>query len=607
MKKVLFLLLFILSSLTLSAQAQSAEGKRVLLLSPDMGSSASLQEFYGALKTELRKSGPHTIFHENLDISQFPQETYKQNLSKWLKEKYRTQNPDMILVFGQQSLRYLLQYEKNLWPGTPVVFALTSDIDVVQMNLPPNFTGKVLRANFSNVVSVAKALFPDAQQLVLIGNAPGPETNKTFLPSRLNGMADKLNVQDLRGQSVEAVKEVLSNLSPDAVVYQGLLSADIATGRSSGSEFLAQVITSSMRPVLVDDAAVLGTGPLAALSFAYAEQGRETAELATSILAGKPLRQEILSSGFTPLLDKNQVLRWQVQPEQYPSGSELRFYTPTVWEAYRWQLIFTFALVLVLLIAVVALVIERRLHAHAVDASRQVLGQITQMNRKMTASIYNEAIGHELMQPLAAILSNVEAAQIFLKREPPTLDLVQETLQNIRRDNLRADELIKNMQGLLTKSDTELVPVEVNWLVRKVLHFLSIEAKVRRISIKEKLGADGMIVSLNIVQMQQVLVNLLLNSMDAIDRKKGRERSITVETMLYGSDHVRISILDSGTGFDEGVERVFESFFTTKPEGVGLGLWISASIVQAHGGHIWAENRLNGGIMRFKLPLMRSE
>ncbi|WP_428719363.1 sensor histidine kinase [Undibacterium curvum] len=607
MKKVLFLLLFILSSLTLSAQAQSAEGKRVLLLSPDMGSSASLQEFYGALKTELRKSGPHTIFHENLDISQFPQETYKQNLSKWLKEKYRTQNPDMILVFGQQALRYLLQYEKNLWPGTPVVFALTSDIDVVQMNLPPNFTGKVLRANFSNVVSVAKALFPDAQQLVLIGNAPGPETNKTFLPSRLNGMADKLNVQDLRGQSVEAVKEVLSNLSPDAVVYQGLLRADIATGRSSGSEFLAEVISTSMRPVLVDDPALLGSGPLAALSFAFVEQGRETAELALSILSGKPLRQEILSSGFTPLLDKNQLVRWQVQPEQYPSGSELRFYTPTVWEAYRWQLIFTFALVLVLLIAVVALVIERRLHAHAVDASRQVLGQITQMNRKMTASIYNEAIGHELMQPLAAILSNVEAAQIFLKREPPTLDLVQETLQNIRRDNLRADELIKNMQGLLTKSDTELVPVEVNWLVRKVLHFLSIEAKVRRISIKEKLGADGMIVSLNIVQMQQVLVNLLLNSMDAIDRKKGRERSITVETMLYGSDHVRISILDSGTGFDEGVERVFESFFTTKPEGVGLGLWISASIVQAHGGHIWAENRLNGGIMRFKLPLMRSE
>ncbi|MBC3931582.1 sensor histidine kinase [Undibacterium curvum] len=603
----MFLLLFILSSLAVSVQAQSAEGKRVLLLSPDMGSSASLQEFYGALKTELRKSGPHTIFHENLDISQFPQETYKQNLSKWLKEKYRTQNPDMILVFGQQALRYLLQYEKNLWPGTPVVFALTSDIDVVQMNLPSNFTGKVLRANFSNVVSVAKALFPDAQQLVLIGNAPGPETNKTFLPSRLNGMADKLNVQDLRGQSVDVVKEVLSNLAPDAVVYQGLLSADIATGRSSGSEFLAQVITSSMRPVLVDDAAVLGTGPLAALSFAYAEQGRETAELATSILAGKPLRQEILSSGFTPLLDKNQVLRWQVQPGQYPSGSELRFYTPTIWEAYRWQLIFTFALVLVLLIAVVALVIERRLHAHAVDASRQVLGQITQMNRKMTASIYNEAIGHELMQPLAAILSNVEAAQIFLKREPPTLDLVQETLQNIRRDNLRADELIKNMQGLLTKSDTELVPADVNWLVRKVLHFLSIEAKVRRISIKEKLGADGMIVSLNIVQMQQVLVNLLLNSMDAIDRKKGRERSITVETMLYGSDHVRISILDSGTGFDEGVERVFESFFTTKPEGVGLGLWISASIVQAHGGHIWAENRLNGGIMRFKLPLIRSE
>ena len=187
------------------------------------------------------------------------------------------------------------------------------------------------------------------------------------------------------------------------------------------------------------------------------------------------------------------------------------------------------------------------------------------------------------------------------------MDLVYETLANIRRDNLRADALIKNMQGLLTKSDNELGPVDINWLVRKVLNFLSVEAKVRRIHIDLDLAADGMIVSMNIVQMQQVMVNLLLNSMDAIDRRKGKERRITIETIRYGVDNVRVSIVDTGTGFDEGVERVFDSFFTTKPEGVGLGLWITASIVQAHGGHIWAENRIGGGIMRFKLPLARSE
>ena len=143
--------------------------------------------------------------------------------------------------------------------------------------------------------------------------------------------------------------------------------------------------------------------------------------------------------------------------------------------------------------------------------------------------------------------------------------------------------------------------------MRKVINFLSIEAKVRRIQIKLELAPDGMIVSMNIVQMQQVMVNLLLNSMDAIDRRAGKDRRITIATMLYGNDNVRVSIADTGTGFDEGVERVFDSFFTTKPEGVGLGLWITASIVQAHGGHIWAENRLGGGIMLFKLPLSRSE
>ncbi|WP_189355422.1 ATP-binding protein [Undibacterium squillarum] len=583
----------------------AADGKRILLLTPESRRDQGLQEFYGQLHQSLEEAGNVTLYHESLDLQEFPHETYRQNLARWFRDKYKNVPPDVIIVTGQQALRFSLQYEKWMWPGTPVVFSLASDVDVIQMNLPPHFNGKVLRANFSNVVHVVKTLLPGTKRLVLTGSVPPGELNRTFFRQQALQMSDELSIQDLRHLPLADVLEEIRKLPAGSVIFQGLQSADRASARQYGADLLQAVLAQAQHPVIVDEPGQLGKGPLVALSFDFSELAKETAALALKAKAGKEGSHDLISSGFIPLLDNHQAERWQIPDSRLPAGTQRRFYTPTIWEAYRWYLIAAFATFLLLLIAVIALVIERRLHSSAVDASRQVLSQITQMNRKMTASIYNEAIGHELMQPLAAILSNVEAAMIFLKREPPAYDLLHETLQNIRRDNLRADELIRNMKGLLTKSDTELTPVDINWLVRKVLNFLSIEAKVRRIQIRDNLGPDGMLVSINIVQLQQVLVNLILNSMDAIDRKKGKERVITLETSLYASDQVRISVVDTGTGFDQGVERVFESFFTTKPEGVGLGLWISASIVQAHGGHIWAENRLGGGIMRFKLPLLR--
>ena len=608
----LILVLVLQSNKDANAAPLPESTKTILVLSPDMGNTSYLQDFYSTLNTSLASSfnqNTHLVmFHENLDLSRFPQESYRASVARWLKEKYRGRKIDVIVVVGNGALKFLLTYNRGLWPTVPVLFTLANDIEVVHMPLPPLVNGKVIRANFSNIVNAAKTLLPASRQIVLVGNIPFGEMNKTFLPSQLGRMADGLSVLDLRGRPIEQVKREVENLSPDSVIYFGMLTEDLATGKSYGEDLLEQISKYAVCPILVDDPRMLGTGALATLSFNFRELGKETAELAEKLLNGEKIEgQEFPSTGFAPLLDHYQVVRWKVAASDFPSGSEQRFFTPTTWQMYRWQITFALSLIIVLSIGLTYLIFERKMRGLALNASRQVLGQITQMNRKMTASIYNEAIGHELVQPLAAILSNVEAAQIFLKREPPPLDLVHETLANIRRDNLRADALIKNMQGLLTKSDAELGPVDINWLVRKVINFLSIEAKVRRIQIKLELAPDGMIVSMNIVQMQQVMVNLLLNSMDAIDRRAGKDRRITIATMLYGNDNVRVSIADTGTGFDEGVERVFDSFFTTKPEGVGLGLWITASIVQAHGGHIWAENRLGGGIMLFKLPLSRSE
>jgi len=600
-------------SISISTYAKTSDDtKTVLVLSPDARMTTYLENFYTtldeSLQSRLGKKSQLVLLHENLDLSNFQDQKYQDSLAFWLKEKYRNHKVDAIIVVGHNSLKFLLAYNKRLWPSVPIVFTLASDIEVTHMSVPATMNGTVIRANFSNVVNAAKTLLPTTTQIVLLGDMPASEMNKTFSSSTLARMSDGLNILDLRGHAREEVKEKVGNLGSNSVIYMEMLTDDLATGKIYGRDLFDEVKDIATCPILVDDPREIGKGALAALTFNYHELATDAAELTQDIFNGhNQNKRELISVGYAPILDHAQVERWRVNPENFPSGSEQRFYSPSLWQSYHQQIIAVVALIILLMVVIGLLILERRWHGKAVNVSRRLLGQITLMNREMTTSIYKEAIGHELAQPLAAILSNVEAAQIFLKRDAPPLDLVRDTLANIRRDNLRANDVMKNMQGLLTKSDNKLDSVDINVLVRKVLSFLSIEAKIRRIHIKQELAPEPMLASINIAQMQQVMVNLLLNSMDAIDRRKGKERRITVETMLYGNGSIRVSVTDTGTGFDEGVERIFDSFFTTKPEGVGLGLWITASIVQAHGGHIWAENRIGGGIVRFKLPLLSSE
>jgi C4-dicarboxylate-specific signal transduction histidine kinase len=212
-------------------------------------------------------------------------------------------------------------------------------------------------------------------------------------------------------------------------------------------------------------------------------------------------------------------------------------------------------------------------------------------------------MAHELSQPLAAILSNAEAAELFLKMQPPQLDDVLEILVDIQRDDRRASDLIQQMRGHLKKSEVSLQLHDMNVLVADALKFLAAEAKVRAVTISSDTDGTALPVMVDRVQIQQVIINLILNSMDAMAAVGEGRRDIVVCCRRTESGQVEVSVTDSGTGFGPHVEQAFDSFFTTKPHGMGLGLSITAAIVKAHEGRIHAENAAQGGaIVRFSLP-----
>lgn len=236
--------------------------------------------------------------------------------------------------------------------------------------------------------------------------------------------------------------------------------------------------------------------------------------------------------------------------------------------------------------------------------STERLNQITQLNRSITSSIFSSAIAHDLRQPLAAILSNAEAAELFLEQDPPPLQEIKEILADIRRDDQRASQIVLAMRSLLNKGESEIVEYDLNKVVREVFQYLNTEAKQRDIQLEMRLYDLRLMVKIDLIQIQQVLANLVINSMDALMAMPAEQRRITIST-IYHAAYAEVRVEDNGPGFGEHLDQAFESFFTTKAHGMGMGLPICASLIHVHQGHISVQDKASGGaVVFFKLPLL---
>ena len=214
-------------------------------------------------------------------------------------------------------------------------------------------------------------------------------------------------------------------------------------------------------------------------------------------------------------------------------------------------------------------------------------------------------IAHEINQPLGAILSNADAAELLLESKSPPLDEVRKILADIRNDDIRASEIIRHIRLLTRKRAMQMEALELNDMTAEVTRLMEAEAHRRNVLLHTELTAVSVMTSGDRVHLQQVLMNLILNGMEAMDSAPEAGRRLFVRTAINGERRVEISVTDSGRGIPpEKLPRLFDSFFTTKEDGMGLGLAIARSIIDAHGGRISAENNSEGGAtFRFELPI----
>jgi PAS domain S-box-containing protein len=207
------------------------------------------------------------------------------------------------------------------------------------------------------------------------------------------------------------------------------------------------------------------------------------------------------------------------------------------------------------------------------------------------------AVAHELRQPSAAIMSNAEAALALLETGKPPLDEMREIVTDIKEANMRANEVLSHIHDFLRKREIGRQPLDLNAVVADVLLFVTGDARKRRIQIRTELAEGLPVVMGNRTHLQQVLFNLIANAMDAMSNTPQEQRKLVIRTSKPNGDaRVEVAVSDSGSGVTSGnLPRLFDSFFTTKTEGMGLGLSIARSIVESHGGRIWADNNSGGG------------
>jgi PAS domain S-box-containing protein len=236
---------------------------------------------------------------------------------------------------------------------------------------------------------------------------------------------------------------------------------------------------------------------------------------------------------------------------------------------------------------------------------REAQVELAHVTRMTTLGELTASIAHEVNQPLAALLANAEACQLWLDRETPDLDGARRSVEWIIKDGNRAGDVIRRVRALLKKSDTQKAPLDVNDVINDSIALVQRELLTYQVSVRMELAPALPVVLADRVQLQQVIINLVINDIEAMQSVTDRPRELTIRTHQDEAHHVLVTLEDSGVGISAAdADRLFSAFFTTKSSGMGMGLSICRSIIEAHGGRVWAEPNLpHGAIFHFTVPL----
>jgi C4-dicarboxylate-specific signal transduction histidine kinase len=304
-----------------------------------------------------------------------------------------------------------------------------------------------------------------------------------------------------------------------------------------------------------------------------------------------------------PVFDWRELKRWNVPEDRLPSGSEIRFREPGLWERYRLQIVGILAAFLLQAALIGWLIHEIGRRHRAEIQSRSAMAELTYMNRRVAAGHLSAALTHEINQPLAGISTRASAALRWLRPEKHDVEKARAALEAIVAATNRVANLVTSIRAMFKKETPEKEPIDINQIILTALSIVRVELQAHCVEVRTQLDEHLPAIQGDKVQLQQVVLNLLLNGVEAM--QSVRPRFLKVQTDQTKPGMVRVSVEDTGTGIDpSSLDLIFKPLFTTKASGMGMGLFICKSIIESHGGQILVTAPGNSGsIFQFELPI----
>lgn len=515
----------------------------------------------------------------------------------YLLALYAQRKPDLIIAIGAPAARFVQKHRGQLFPTTPMLLAAVEARRVDGSMLSTRDTVVSVRVDHAAVFQNILRLLPDTKAVAMvIGNSPGEKIWIRDVQAELKPLlGDRVKLLFYNELPFDGLVEKLASLPPRTAIFFQQLMADGVGNVYGDKQPLQRITQAANAPIFTQDQTFFYGGVVGGPMLSPTEGGRAAAGVAIRILDGESAAGIVTPpNGFaTPTYDWRALRRWSISESRLPPGSEVVFLEQTAWQRYPLQISFV-ALAVLLQTGVIAILLRERQRRHLAEVqARSRMIELAHVNRVSTAGALSASIAHEINQPLGTILSNAEAAMIMLQSSAPDIPAVTETLTEILKSDRHASEVIRRVRSLVKKAPYELQRFDLNELAMETAQFLSRTARGRDIELRSATAPKPVHVIGDRVQLQQVILNLVMNAIDAM--QDSESRSIDIETSQAGG-MAELSVSDSGPGIPaEKLGDVFEPFYTTKAEGMGMGLSIARTIVESHDGTLAASTGAKGG------------
>jgi signal transduction histidine kinase len=587
----------------------AAESKRVMLLHSFGRDFKPWSEYAKAIRMELDRQSPWPldITENSLVTARFSDEDPEGPFVDYLRALFAKRPLDLIVSIGAPAANFVQRHRQRLFAGTPMVLMAVDERRVQYSNLTANDTAVAVRINYLSVFENILQVLPDTKDVVVVvGTSPIEKFWKEAIAKEVEPLANRIKLSWTDELSFESLLKQASTLPPHTAIFWELMIVDAVGVVHEGDVPLTRLHAVANAPIFSYDESFFGSAIVGGPLLLVADSSRQTAAVAVRILGGeKPGEIKTPPVQFAgPVFDWREMRRWGISESRLPAGSEIRLRPATAWEQYRWQVLIIAAVILTQTLLIMGLLYEHQRRRRAEVQSMQRMTELAHLNRVATAGELSASIAHEVKQPLAAVVAQSSAALRWLAHATPDLDEARAALKKITFAGNRASEIVDNLRSMFRKESGARRPLDINGLITNVIGLTSHEAQKHDIFVHTTfLDAPKPQTLGDQAQLEQVFLNLVMNAIEAMNSSKSDHRVLELKTSVNEGHEVLVTIADSGPGVDaENLEKIFDAFFTTKADGMGMGLSICRSIIESHGGRLWALPGDPGLIFCVSLP-----